>query len=595
MDHVLKRARSLALLFAVSGFAVLLAGPAVGEPDYSFEGAGWGHGLGLSQYGAKAMAADSASYEEILSRYFPSTLLVPFEIAAAGTFLDHEEKPLWVGLLQGVDTVSFSVASGSAELCFDDGREACTVSAVPGESWRFAHQGGGACAFMRIPDGGSPYVVGPAGPCEASVRPSTEQAKLNLPYKARTYSHGILRLREDPDTEGFHVVYQIGIDDFLRGLSEVPETWPMAAIEAQVVASRSNALWYAEERGSGTSLDAEYRVDCFCNLRDDASDQIFRGYTGEISHPHWVAAVATTARQVMMHGGGLTLGMYSSSSGGWTDSFLDVFNSPEHPYLAAVLDSPAFSDLAENPHKEWVAGFDQELIAEAYEFSWVHKIEVVDWNQSGSVSSVRVSGIRNGWPVEQLISGTEFRDTFSLRSTTFEISSFSQFTDVPSSHTFAGEILGLSELRITLGCGSQQFCPNESLTRSEMAALIVRALGLDLITDNDTFIDDDGHFFEDQIETIYHNGISLGCANNRYCPDERITRSEVAAFITRSYSLPTTSQNVFVDSKKTGLEAEIEAVAATGIIAGCTTNMFCPESLVTRGEVAAYLIRARAN
>ena len=572
--------------------AVVAAPQASGEPDYSFDGAGWGHGIGLSQYGAKAMAADSATYEEILGRYFPSALVGLVDAAASGTFLVSEDRPLWVGLLQSVGTVSFSVNGGSAALCFDRS-ESCTATAIPGELWRFAHQGGEACAFMRVPEGGVPYVVGQPGSCEASVRPLSDATQVSLPFKARIYRDGILRIRAAPEEGKLHVVYQLGIEGYVRGLAEVPETWPMAAIRAQVVVSRSNALWNALRRGSGLNFDAERRAQCFCNLSDDATDQVFRGYTGEVVHPRWISAVATTARQVIMHGGEVALGMYSSSSGGWTDSYSDVFDSFDHPYLVAVFDSPAFSDLSGNPHKRWVAGFSQTLFAEAYGFSWVNDVEIVEWNSSGSVASVRVSGIRDGWPDELDVSGVEFRNTFSLRSTTFEIEAFSRFTDVPAGHFFAGEILGLSELNVSLGCEFGKFCPDENVTRAEVAAMLVRALGLELNRGNDVFVDDNGHYFEDQIEAIRHQGVTIGCAARKFCPDENVTRAEMAALLVRAYSLPESVANSFVDDDDSGLEAEIEAIVAAGITVGCTATTYCPEALVTRGEVAAFLVRAR--
>ena len=74
----------------------------------SFSGRGWGHGVGLSQYGAKAMAADGATYSGILHRYFTDTSLVPLAGAAAGSFVVSDPTPLWVGLLQNQNVVTFT-------------------------------------------------------------------------------------------------------------------------------------------------------------------------------------------------------------------------------------------------------------------------------------------------------------------------------------------------------------------------------------------------------------------------------------------------------------------------------------------------------
>jgi SpoIID/LytB domain protein len=581
---------------AACGLAVAVlwaAAPAAAvSPDISITGAGWGHGIGLSQHGAKAMGADGATYQEIIGRYFTDVSIIPFELAASGTFVANEPAPLWVGLLQDIGTISFSVASGSAGLCFDS-PENCPITAVPGETWRFGQQGDGTCAFMRVREGESPYVVDPRGSCEASVRPLTDETVLDIPYKARSYRHGILRLRPTSETDRLHAVYQIGVENFLLGISEVPESWSMAAIEAQVVASRSNALWQVLRRGAESSLDTALRQECNCNLHDDSSDQIYRGWTGEAIHPRWVAAVESTARQVIAFRGSVALGMYSSSSGGWTENYFDVYGSREHPYLASVYDSPAFSDLAGNPHRSWTAGFAQGQLAEAVGLNWVYDVEVIERNQSGSARTVRLHGNRDGWPTAHDISGVEFRNLHSLRSTALNVFVTPMFSDVSTSHPFAGEILGLSELGVTLGCTTDRFCPEDPITRAEMAAFLVRALGLELHTVGDPFSDDDGTFFEEEIETIHHHGITLGCGQNTFCPDQSVTRGQMAGFLARSYSLDGESSDSFVDDNGSVFEPAIEALWTAGITTGCSQSRFCPDRLVTRGEMAAFLIRAR--
>ena len=99
---------ALALLLAVSvlGANVTTAAAA----DIRFEGHGWGHGVGLSQYGAKAMGADGATYDQILHRYFTEISLVPLSSTERGSFLETETMPFWVGLLQDQSGVVFTVS-----------------------------------------------------------------------------------------------------------------------------------------------------------------------------------------------------------------------------------------------------------------------------------------------------------------------------------------------------------------------------------------------------------------------------------------------------------------------------------------------------
>ena len=88
-------------------------------PEFSVSGSGWGHGVGLSQFGAKAMAADGATYKQILGRYFTGAGVGHVAPVGPGSFGLSDPMPLWVGLLQNSGRVSFTVAPGSAQLCFD--------------------------------------------------------------------------------------------------------------------------------------------------------------------------------------------------------------------------------------------------------------------------------------------------------------------------------------------------------------------------------------------------------------------------------------------------------------------------------------------
>ena len=472
------RHRLVALTLAAG--LLLGTGGSAAAVDLSFSGAGWGHGVGLSQYGAKAMGAEGASYDKIIHRYFTGVNIVPVALAAPGTFVAVNQTPLWVGLLQNSDSVSFEVSTGSAWLCFDSSG-GCVAIGQKGQTWRFIPDGTGRCVFLRVSDAAPPQPVGLPGSCEASVRPISADTTIAVPFKARVYRHGTLRFRPVPvsgATTKLHTIYEIGIEDYMKGLSEVPESWSQSAIEAQVVVSRSYAVRKALDRGSVDTFDRQRREDCSCNLRDDATDQVFRGWTGEMSHPRWVAAVTSTSQQVMASGGTVALGLYSSSSGGMTESYADVFGSDLHPYLATVSDTAAFTNWAGNPHAVWTSGLDQAILADAFGFSWIVDVQVGERNPSGSARTVRLVGIVGGRPAEILVTAVEMRSVLSLRSTTFDIVVFPRFADVAPNDMFGGEILGLLEMGITDGCTATSFCPNQAVTRAEMAAFLVRALDL---------------------------------------------------------------------------------------------------------------------
>ena len=505
------RVRRFTLL--VVGAALFFGGiPTVpATADFVIAGAGWGHGVGLSQYGAKAMATDGATYEQIISRYFAGATATPYTTLHPDEFISADETPLWVGLRQQSESLGFVVEQGVAELCFDV-TNFCVATARPGEEWRFSRDGHGGCVFLRRPEESGPVqVVGPSLDCVASVRPGSVTTTLGVPFKARSYRHGILRFRQAPSTGLIQTALEIGVEEYLRGLSEVPESWPAAALQAQVVVSRSQAIWNALDRGPADTFSAEVKDGCYCNLRDGGVDQVFRGFTGETGHPRWIAAVLATAMQVITVDGSTGLGLFSSSSGGRTESFSDVFGTDDHPYLAVVDDRAAFTSQAGNPHATWVATYDQGVLANAFGFAWLVDVEVTEHNISGSARTLRLVGIVEGRPFETEVSAIDFRKALSLRSTSFDISTVTLFQDVPEDHRFAGEILGLNKMGITDGCTATSFCPGRAVTRAEMAAFLVRAFDLVPSPDGDPFTDDNGHVFEDEIESLQFHGITDGC------------------------------------------------------------------------------------
>jgi uncharacterized protein YkwD len=110
-----------------------------------------------------------------------------------------------------------------------------------------------------------------------------------------------------------------------------------------------------------------------------------------------------------------------------------------------------------------------------------------------------------------------------------------------------------------------------------------------------TFKDDDDSVFQADIEKLYASGITQGCnppTNNRFCPDDPVTRGQMAAFLSRALALPAGSGDHFDDDNTSVFQAEIEKLFASGITKGCTSTSFCPADPVTRGQMAAFLVRA---
>lgn len=170
------------------------------------------------------------------------------------------------------------------------------------------------------------------------------------------------------------------------------------------------------------------------------------------------------------------------------------------------------------------------------------------------------------------------------------------FRDISNS-VFADDIEWLADKGITTGCNSagDRFCPEDSVTRGQMAAFLVRALNLSKSLNN-PFVDDNGSTFEDDAEKLAAAGITSGCnppKNDRFCPDRVVTRGQMAAFLVRAMNYSTSGKpDAFSDDNDSVFERDINALASKGITSGCSSTKFCPNEPVNRGQLAAFLRRA---
>ena len=173
-------------------------------------------------------------------------------------------------------------------------------------------------------------------------------------------------------------------------------------------------------------------------------------------------------------------------------------------------------------------------------------------------------------------------------------------SDVAGS-TFVADIVWLAEEGITRGCNpptNDQFCPDNVVTRGQMAAFLVRFLGLTAVDSSISFVDTGGSVFEDDILKLATAGITRGCNadGTAFCPNASVTRGQMAAFLVRAFGLTADGGgDLFVDDDSSIFEADIDKLATAGITRGCnppTNNRFCPADVVTRGQMAAFLNRA---
>lgn len=253
-----------------------------------FCGHGWGHGVGLGQWGAKGMALAGLSYRFIDQHFYSN---------ATWASLDTANVPIHVAVLWGASTYRV-VPSGPAQLIA--GTRVTNVAA--GQSLSFS-VAGGVQKIVPTSAGTRLAVYGPSGRYHA--------------YRGTVVAQ--------PSGALLYMINVLPIEDYLRGLGEVPSSWPLEAIKAQIVAARCYALTHL----GSTSL---YDFD------DTTQFQVYRGVDSESGSQN--AAVDQTAGQVLMYGGRVIEAFFSASDGGHTANVSDVFGGSlaTYPYLRGVLD-----------------------------------------------------------------------------------------------------------------------------------------------------------------------------------------------------------------------------------------------------------------
>jgi hypothetical protein len=164
------------------------------------------------------------------------------------------------------------------------------------------------------------------------------------------------------------------------------------------------------------------------------------------------------------------------------------------------------------------------------------------------------------------------------------------FWDIQST-PFRGDIEASHLRGITFGCTPTTFCPADNTTREVMAAWLANALRLPPAS-RDYFDDDEASAYEDSINRVAEAGVTGGCEVRRYCPAMSVTRGQMAAFLVRAFRLPPTTRDYFTDDNKSIFRNDINSLAASGITAGCGRTNYCPHAYVIREQMAAFLWRA---
>ncbi len=193
---------------------------------------------------------------------------------------------------------------------------------------------------------------------------------------------------------------------------------------------------------------------------------------------------------------------------------------------------------------------------------------------------------------------TETLSTGAARTWTVHVGR--SFDDVPPGHWAYRFVETILHSGLTSGCGAGAYCPEEALTRAQMAVFLLMAEhGPEYVPPVSTgavFTDVPvDHWAGDYIEALAAEGVTSGCGGGAYCPDGPITRDQMAVFLLAAehgsaWTPPAATGSVFTDVPLDHWAAAyIEALAAEGITSGCGGGAYCPGSTLNRAEMAVFL------
>jgi SpoIID/LytB domain protein len=362
-------------------------------PKFEFTGNGYGHGVGMSQIGAKARAVSGESATAILNYYYKDVQVVPYV----------DTHTIRVNIAHLVKSIAFTTHTPGARIDVFEGDIGNATESTPVTS--FATKKRATFTIASMPKqkaltvrwiGENPIITMSQGSAVTKYKYGYITIKV---LKGALVVTNTLSLR----------------DEYLWGISEVPSSWPAAALEAQAIASRSYAL----------SKLGLIRPSCDCQVYSQISDQNFVGYSKE-SEPRfghfWKDAVSrtiidTSTSLVVLSNGKPAQAYFFSSSGGATQTTRDAWGEAT-AFTQSVPDS-ASVDITLNPRfASWKASSTQELVAKAFLLPNVVSLEILSRNQAGAVTYIAATSSEG---VTKKLRGDTFRSRAKLPSPWFTL------------------------------------------------------------------------------------------------------------------------------------------------------------------------------
>ena len=384
---------------ALTAYARINASPGspaepCGPPDkFAVTGAGFGHGVGMSQWGAYGMAQEGADASTIVSHYFVGSTVQPVQ----------DDMNIRVNLLYHVANAKFrteplEAGGGAIELTIGDSivlggpADTFTAELVPDGVRVIKTTNGAATDLGTAPKIGVRWAgtKTPGTAAGGATLLNISGPKGTLASPGHRYRFGSIEIVPFTGDTGrsLNVVNALRLhEEYLYGISEVSSSWPAAALQAQVIAARSYGL---------SKVNAGIRKPCSCHLDDGMGpygDQTFTGWSkaSAAKGDNWVAAVngtlasETTGLALLDSTGKPIKAFYAASTGGLTTSSKDQWGG-DLPYAQVVDDH--WSLNAPNPDRSWTIPVTQARMAQIFGVGQVTSVNITDRVSSGALKQV---------------------------------------------------------------------------------------------------------------------------------------------------------------------------------------------------------------
>jgi len=405
--------------------------------SFDIVGSGFGHGVGLSQYGARGMALAGYSADQIVKHYYvnttigaekaPTTLRVGLAqdqqyVAVRGEALGGAGGHLTLSIgteTQTLDTdspVVFSLSGGNVRATFagSAGSGQAAVGKTATLTWNGTAANGNAPSVANVATSYSATAAKAAlgAACKNTFAGVIITGFDSCPHRYRYGSLEIAAGQFADTTTDLNVVNTVRLsDEYLYGLGEVPSSWEPAALAAQVIAARSYALaTYNATVASPSAIPVagtKVRAACLCHMYSTIVDQNFVGYNKEFSvqGSRWVDAVDSTIPvagsgmgKVVMFQNKVIKAFFSSATGGASQPIKEVWGSSSYPWSAVVDDHWALGTKTGNPNISWVHTIKQGQLIKSLNtvgipVKNIKTFKISNLYSSGGVSKLTVTDI----------------------------------------------------------------------------------------------------------------------------------------------------------------------------------------------------------